>query len=171
MTNIATNGVEHSIAPSAWQSLSLVRCLFMVFRFFDFAFLTFWASCESVWFIRQEGSAAPVSQLARQLKSFRRFTTAAVTSLNMITRSAVVSRVPAKKQRVSRLYGVFVSAYGACFNGRACAVVCRTETANTETISQIHEPSSLKLGYHDMVLTACRDVYEEACGPFLVTYG
>ena len=42
----STNGVEHSIAPSAWQSLSLMKCqilasVFIVVRFSDFAFLAF----------------------------------------------------------------------------------------------------------------------------------
>ena len=59
----STNGVEDSIAPLAWRSLPLIKCqilasLFVVFRFTDFAFLASWASCGSVWFVRQQGSAA-----------------------------------------------------------------------------------------------------------------
>ena len=62
----STNVVEHSIAPLAWQSLSLIKCqilanLFMVLRFSDVAFLAFWASCGSVWFVRQQGSAVSKS--------------------------------------------------------------------------------------------------------------
>ena len=63
----STNGVEHAAAPSAWELLSYIKCqilasLFMVFRLSDVAFLAFWASCRSDWFIRKQASDAPVSQ-------------------------------------------------------------------------------------------------------------
>ena len=46
----STNMVERAIAPSAWQSLSFVKCqilaiLFIDFRLSDVAFLAFGVSC------------------------------------------------------------------------------------------------------------------------------
>ena len=80
------------------------------------------------------------------LGSMRRQT---VTSLSMIPRSAVVSRVPPRTKSStvpqtgisSRLYG-FSSARVEHASSGARHVVCRTATGITETVSQIHEPRS-----------------------------
>ena len=63
----STNGVEHAVAPSAWQSLSLIICqvyasLFMVVRISDVVLLVSWLSNGVIWFILQQGLVALVSQ-------------------------------------------------------------------------------------------------------------
>ena len=45
----STNLVQHSVAPSAWQSFSLIKCqilagVLMIFRLSHSAYLAFWAS-------------------------------------------------------------------------------------------------------------------------------
>ena len=72
----------------------------MVFRLSDSAFLAFWASCGSVWFIRQQGSAAPVSQPSTTVEGLPSFNECSYNK----SEHGVTST--AQKRRVQRLPGL-----------------------------------------------------------------
>ena len=59
------SGVEHAIAPSVWQSHSLIKrqvfaSLFIVVRISDVVLLVSWLSDGVIWFTLQQGLVAPV---------------------------------------------------------------------------------------------------------------
>ena len=69
---MATNGFEHSIAPSAWQSLSLIKCQvfassFMVVRTSDVVLVASWLSGGVIWSILRQGLVALVPNPSKSI--------------------------------------------------------------------------------------------------------
>ena len=127
-----------------------------------------------MWFIRQEGSAAPVSYLSTTVEKLPSFNECSEDNSehDPSVSSGVTISAQNEEFNVSPDWHLFFCmefhqrVWSVLHWGGDRDVVCRTATANTETVSQSTrtekssaiELSVLKLGSRDVVLTAGRDV-------------
>ena len=116
--------LSYSIAPSAWQSPSLKVRSSQVFRFSDFTFLAFWATCGSAWFVRQQRSAAPVSKLSTTVEELPSLHEPShnkseyYPSISIVVTSSVKNEEPNSPDwHLVSFVRWFVSACGGCFIG------------------------------------------------------
>ena len=136
--------------------------------FFDsltLRFSRFWASCGSVWFIRQQVSAAPVSQPSTTVEELPSFS----------ERSSDVTSSAQNEESISSpdwhlvlFVWRFVSAFGARFIWGSRRGLQDRDSQHGDSLTDTRtekasatELSALELGSRVVEMTAGRDVYEE----------